>query len=175
MNRSGASATEFALILPVLLTLIVAMVQVASLVQAHLKSKQAANTMADLVSRCRTVNDADITDDVIAAALTITSTKALPSTVTAFVASASIDAVSGKSAIDWRINKGTSSVTDGMILSNVSTMAAKGDSLIIAGIDYNFIPWGSTTMPPVLISKTSYLSPRLVPKVALGTACDWSL
>ena len=173
-DRSGLAATEFALTFPVLLALLTGMVQVATAVQSMMMDKVAAHTIADLVSRCRTVNTSDITDDFTAAALIISQTKTMPSDVAAYVASVSFDAQTGAPSIDWSQGVGTPQPSASTVLINATGKATAGNSVIVGVINYSYIPFGQT-IPPVVFSQYAYSSPRLVQKVPNTAACDWSL
>ena len=173
-DRRGIAATEFALILPVMVALLTGMVEVATTVQALMKDKQAAHAVADMVSRCRTVSASDISDDFTAAALIITSTKTLPSNVSVFVASVSYDATTGASSLDWSQGAGGAVPSSSTILNSAASMTVKGGSVIVAGIYYSYTPI-SQTIPPVVISQIAYSSPRVVSKITNNATCDWSL
>ena len=173
-DRRGVAATEFALTLPVMAVLLAGMVEVATTVQTMMNDKAAAYTVADLVSRCRTVNTADITDDFTAAALIITSTKTLPSTVSAFVASVSFNSTTGSPSIDWSKGVGTSLPTNAAVIGDATGKGTAGNSVIVSVINYSYTPFGQT-IPPVIISNVAYASPRLVQKIPNTAACDWSM
>lgn len=173
-DRSGVSALEFALTFPVMVALLTGMVEIASMVQTLSRDKAAAHSVADLVSRCRTVADADITDDFTAAALIIAEAKTLPSDVSILVASVSFAAQGGAATLDWSKSEGASPPTLAAVLSMAAGKAPSGASIIVAAVNYTYSVVGES-VPPLIFSQYAFSAPRLVTKVPLSTACDWSL
>ncbi len=173
-DRSGVTAIEFAFILPVMITILLGAIQFAGTVQTRLNDEAAAWEVADLVSRCRTVANADVADAFTAASLIIAGSKTQPVSFAYFVASVSFNATTGAPAIDWRTDAGTPVTTNATILTKATGQRSAGESVIIAGVDYIYQIAG-TNGPALAISDTAMMSPRLVAKVPLGTACDWSL
>ena len=173
-DRRGVAALEFALTFPIMAALLVGMVEIATTVQSLMKYNLSAHTVTDLVSRCRTVDAADLTDDFMAAALIINSTKTLPPDVSLVVASVSFDASSGAGSLDWVKGTGAAVPSNATILSSATGKGTKGSSVIVAGIQYSYSPLGKAT-PPLNISHYTYAIPRLVQKIPQTGACDWSL
>lgn len=173
-DRRGVAAVEFALTFPIMLTLLVGMVEVATTVQSLMRYNLSVHTVADLVSRCRTVNAADLTDDFMAAALIINSTKTLPPDISLVAASVSFDGTSGTASIDWIRGAGASIPSNATVLASAAGKGTKGSSVIVAGIQYSYNLIGSAA-PPLNISHFAYAVPRLVQKVPQTGACDWSL
>lgn len=173
-DRSGVTAIEFAIILPVMITILLGVTQFTGTVQTRLADENAAWEVADLVSRCRTVANADLTDAFTAASLIITATKTQPANFAYYAASVSFDPVTGAPGIDWRSDAGTPVTTNGTILAKATGQRSGGESVIVAGVDYSYQPTGPSG-PTLVLSDVAMMSPRLVAKVPLGTACDWSL
>src|SRR5438034_11197861 len=61
-DRRGLSAVEFALLLPLMLTLYLGSVEVSNGVAADRKVSITARTVADLASRMTTINNSDMTN-----------------------------------------------------------------------------------------------------------------
>ena len=173
-DRSGVTAIEFAIILPVMITILLGAFQFAGTVQTRLSDETAAWEVADLVSRCRTVATADISDAFTAASLIITATKTRPANLAYYAASVSFDPTTGTPSLDWRSDAGTPVTANGTILAKATGQRSAGESVIIAGVDYTYQPTGPGG-PSLVFSDIAMMSPRLVAKVPLGSTCDWSL
>ncbi|MEI6557624.1 MAG: TadE/TadG family type IV pilus assembly protein [Rhodospirillaceae bacterium] len=173
-DRRGVTAIEFALILPVMITLMLGTIQFAGTIQTRLSDETAAWQVADLVSRCRTVGAADLADAYTAASLIIAAAKTRPAGFAYYAASVSFNAISGAPLIDWRSDAGTPLTPDSTLLAKAAGQRSAGESVIIAGVDYSYQPTGPSG-PTLVISEVAMMSPRLVPKIPFGTACDWSL
>jgi Flp pilus assembly protein TadG len=65
-DRRGVSAVEFAIVLPVMITLYIGTVEVAKGIAIYRKVTQAARTVADLATQFRTIKNAD-KDNILAA------------------------------------------------------------------------------------------------------------
>ncbi len=173
-DRSGVTAVEFAIILPMMVTILLGTIQFAGTAQTRLSDETAAWEVADLVSRCRTVATSDLTDAFTAASLIIAASKTQPTNFAYYAASVSFNATTGAPAIDWRSDSGTPVTTNGTILAKATGQRSAGESVIFAGVDYTYQPAGPSG-PSLVISDVAMLSPRLVTKIPLGSACDWSL
>ena len=173
-DRRGVTAVEFAIILPVMITLLLGAIQIAGTVQTRLDDESAAWEVADLVSRCRTVATSDVTDALTAASLIIGATKTRPANFAYYAASVSFNPTTGAPAIDWRSDAGTPATTNATILAKATGQRSAGESVIVAGIDYTYQPTGASG-PSLVMSDVAVMSPRLVAKIPMGTACDWSL
>ena len=64
-DRRGLSAVEFALLLPLMLTLYLGGVEVSNAVAADRKVAIVARTVADLASRMKTISNADMTTSTV--------------------------------------------------------------------------------------------------------------
>ncbi len=173
-DRRGVAAIEFALTLPAMIALAAGIAEFSSTMQTFKKNKLAAYTVTDLVSRCRTVNANDITDDFVAAALIMSGTKTLPTTISARVGSVKFATTTGTASIDWSKGIGNAPPSEATILSKATGKATAGNSLIVTVIDYSYTPVGQL-VPAITMQDIAFASPRLVPNVTLTGACDWSL
>ena len=173
-DRRGVTAIEFAIIVPVMITIMLGAIQFVGTVQTRLSDDVAAWEVADLVSRCRTVATPDLTDAYTAASLIITATKTQPANFSYYVASVSYNPTTGAPGVDWRSDSGTPVTTNSTILAKATGQRSAGESVIIAGVDYSYQPAGPSG-PTLVLSDVAMMSPRLVAKIPLGTACDWSL
>ncbi len=73
LNEKGVAAVEFALILPIMLTLYIGTAEVGRAIEYNKRAAVAAATMGDLVARADgSVSEAEITDFFAAAKITLT-------------------------------------------------------------------------------------------------------
>jgi len=70
-DRQGTSAIEFALILPVMLTVYIAGIEISNAIAIDRKVTVTARTVTDLVSRASTISTADMTDVLTGSAAVI--------------------------------------------------------------------------------------------------------
>jgi Flp pilus assembly protein TadG len=81
-DRRGVSAVEFALVLPVMITLYIGTVEVAKGVAIQRKVTQAARTVADLATQFRTIKNADKDNVLSAGSAILFPTSATPLKIT---------------------------------------------------------------------------------------------
>jgi Flp pilus assembly protein TadG len=145
-DQRGAAAIEFALLLPVLLTLTIGMFEMAGLISANMKLINSAQLMGNLVAQ-QTNETNSMTSNFCTGAQDALS----PLAATSFKATvASVTHYSTGTAVDWQ-----DTTCGGATLSNAATLAASvipnvGDSVIIVEASYNY------TSPVVFVLSSSY-------------------
>jgi len=159
-DKGGASAIEFALLLPILFMLHVG---AAEALQAYVAQRNVAHiaaAMADITARNRTVSTADLTDILGASA---TMMHPFPvSRLQQRVSSISADG-SGSVATDWTSKKDYTekeapSVPNGYLRSN--------ESVIVTDVIYDYRPSFGFFLPDsIRIVRHAYVRPRLSAKV----------
>src|SRR3954462_7758942 len=97
-DERGVSAVEFAMLLPLMLTLYLGAVELSQGIGADRKVTQTARTIADLVSQVTSINNTDMTNSLSAAAAVVAPYPVTNLKVT--VSSVTIDAT-GKATIAW--------------------------------------------------------------------------
>ena len=97
-DERGVSAVEFAMLLPLMLTLYLGAVEVSQGIGADRKVTLTARTVADLVSQVSSINNADMTNALNAATAVMAPFPTGNLKVT--VSSVTIDAT-GKATVDW--------------------------------------------------------------------------
>lgn len=80
-DRRGVSAIEFAMVVPALLLLYVATVEIGSALTVHRRASQVAATAADLAAQVKSVTKGDIQDMQAAASSIITPYPIMPLTI----------------------------------------------------------------------------------------------
>lgn len=156
--RHGLAAVEFALLLPLMITLYFGTIEVTNMVTASRRAANVASTAADLTAQAMSVSNADMTD-IFAASTAIMSpfsTASLSITVTSVVADASNNP---KVAWSSTLNGTARSVGSAMTLPAGLTTA--GSSVIVAEVRYSYSsPVGTFLKDILTFNETAYLKPR---------------
>lgn len=166
-NRSGVSAIEFALILPVLLTMYFGAVELSNALTINRRTSMVASTAADLVAQEKTTSAAGLQDAFKAAEsiLTPVDTAPLKMVLTSVVADAN-----NIGKVDWSCASGTGA-TPRAKDSNYAVPAGltqPNNSVIVAEVTYAFTPMvGSTYFNPgsYTMKRIFYARPRKSLKV----------
>jgi Flp pilus assembly protein TadG len=179
-NQDGIAAVEFAMLLPVMITLFFGVVETSLALLCRADVSIMASTAADLISQADTVATADI-GNVYSAASTIlypyydgTNTKP-----TIRLTSVIWDTV-GKSAtvgkVAWTCTQsgsGTLSPASRTVNGNVTlpqALLTAGNSVIVAEIAYNYVsPTTQVITGPINFTNNFYTKPRRVPQIPTPT------
>ena len=158
----GVAASEFALILPVLVLVLFGTVEIGNAVLLDKKVTAAAQSAADLVAQQKVVTDADIDniwlaiDNIIAPFDTADTTYRLLSVI------ADDD---GNTEIDWQENRGG---LDFQSFTLPAGLVGPNESVIVAQITYSYVPvFGDLIFGDFDITDVAYLRPRTVENVEL--------
>jgi Flp pilus assembly protein TadG len=146
LAQEAVAAVEFALIMPLMLTLYLGSLELSQLITVDQRVTNIAGTVGDLVSRSNgTVTAASLTDYFTAATAIISP---LPTTgLTQVVTEYSIDATTGKATVKWSraYNGGTAKLAG--TVYNASTVVpvsmtsiSKGSWVIASEATYPYIP-----------------------------------
>jgi len=158
----AVAASEFALILPVLVLVLFGTVEIGNAVLLDRKVTAAAQTAADLVAQQKVVTSADLDniwlaiDNIIAPFNTANTTYRLLSVV---------GDADGATSIDWQQHRGglnfvSYTLPNGLVGAN--------ESVIVAQITYSYVPiFGDLLFSAFDISDVAYLRPRTVDNVEL--------
>jgi Flp pilus assembly protein TadG len=158
VDRAGTAAIEFALGLPILITLVMGCYEGSNLILADLKLEAAAETAADLVAQTRVntvLQSADFTNITNATTQVMTP---LPTSANQLkVAYASITYNTGSPVIDWHVEVNGATPINASSLPNSASAANLGsettgstDSVIVAQLTYAY------TSPVSYVLKSSY-------------------
>jgi Flp pilus assembly protein TadG len=155
---TGGVAVEFGLLLPFILTVILGSIQVYYLVQAKLKTLNAVQSIANIVSQTSELTSSSMNDTCAAARMSI---YPLPSSSLA-VSVASVTNINSVWAIDW------TDTTCGNVTSinNISSISqnvtnSSGKSAIFASATYNVtLPIGFPLSRNLTVSATYLVRPR---------------
>jgi Flp pilus assembly protein TadG len=168
-DPSGIAAVEFALLLPVLLTLFLGSYELSSLLLAYLKLESAAESAADLVAQTAVstvLQSSDFTNITNAVDQIMVP---FPTTGTSMkVAYASVTYNTGSPVINWHteVNGATAitvnSLPKGAAATNMGTNSTT-DSVIVALVTYSYAsPITYALASTYALSEAAYMRPRYV-------------
>jgi Flp pilus assembly protein TadG len=153
----GIAATEFAVIVPMMLVLFFGTVEFSSGVAVDRKVTLMARTLSDLTSQSISVTDADLTNFFAAAAGIMTPYPATPTNST--ISELFVDPATKVARVQW--SKGSSPHAVGTPVT-IPTALQVGDSfLIFSEVSYTYVPLVSYVMKSAIpMSDFSYTRPR---------------
>ena len=172
-DRSGVSAVEFALILPLMLALYIGGVQVSEALSINRKVGHVTSTLADLVTQTKSITNSDMGNilDASASVMAPYSVDTLRITVSEIY----IDS-KGKATVKWSDARNTTALGVGSTV-NLPAAIAVADSYVVAAVaHYPFTPGiGYVLTGTFDLNSTYYLKPRLstcVMRLPTVTSCS---
>jgi Flp pilus assembly protein TadG len=162
-NQHGVAAVEFALLLPLMLTLYLGCVEVSQGISADRKVTITTRTAADLVSQVATINNAGMSDILNAASSVMApySTTGLVVTVT----SVSIDAT-GNATVAWSDSLNGTATPQGSSVAVPAALAVPNTSIILAEVSYLYKPAIGYMITGTLTLKDKlFMAPRLASSI----------
>jgi Flp pilus assembly protein TadG len=168
-DQSGVSAVEFAILVPLMLTMYLGGVEVSQAVSADRKTTLVSHTVGDLVAQASNVSSADVTNVLNAGAAVAYPFSASNLKVT--VTSVCIDANGTTATVAWsRTQNGTA--RSGVVTSLIpSALMVAKTSLIWGEATYAYKPTVGWTITGTLnLSDKFFLRPRLSSSVTLDSA-----
>jgi Flp pilus assembly protein TadG len=168
-DRSGLAATEFAIIVPIMLVMFFGVVEFSSALAISRKVTIMARTVADLTSQGASVNDTDLTNFFAASLAIMTPYDKTPTNAT--VSELYIDPASGDVRVQWSKGAGARSVGS-VVTAIVPTSLISRDPntnvilpnqyLIFGEINYTYVPTIGYVMikTGVTMSDVAYTRPR---------------
>ena len=157
-DERGVIAVEFALILPVMVALLFGAVTCTDLARASIKSWNAAQSIADMISQQANLTKAEMMDFCAGGKLSLAP---LSGTVT-FTAASVTTSASGTTAIDWQdvTSCGGTTMADALAVAKPYVANAK-DSVIVVRVTYVHTFPASYLLPPTFtMTRTAYARPR---------------
>lgn len=164
LDKKGMAATEFALVLPVLVVMTTGVAELAFFLMADRRVVAAAQTVSDLISQATDLNAGDLTDIYQGARYIIAPFDENNMTIGAV--SVRYDANTGNAFQDWGSNWNGGNVVNAVAQANGLGIA--GESVVIVTVTYDYNPLISAIWPvDVVLSETSITRPRTVSFVNL--------
>ncbi len=157
-DRAGAVAIEFALIVPLLLTLCLGLFEASEAVRADMKVRSAAQTLAQLVASQASINASTMSSFCAAAQLVM----APYATAPLQTAVASVSNTGGTAAIDWQDTTcGGGTVPGNAVTLATSMVPNAGDSVIVVQATYTYTGPVVYVLPGTIdMSQIAYARPR---------------
>ena len=170
-DRRAVSAVEFALLLPVLLTLFIAGNELSQALTIYRKVSHTANALGDLVSQVATISTSEMTN--ILAATTAIMTPYSASGVK-LVVSAVNYTTSGGFKTSWSVGQNATAWTANSAppITIPSGLVSNGQQLVVTQVQYTYTSTFSTFMQDILggtsitLADVAYLRPRVSTTIA---------
>lgn len=154
----GISAVEFAVLMPVMLTLLLGSVEASQGIAADRKVELTAHTLADLASQYTDVTNAVMTNILNAGAAIIAPYPA--ANLKEVVSEIAVDS-QGNATVVWSDTLNGTALTVGQTVSVPSSLATPNTYLILAQVQYGYSPtYGYVLTGTLALSDQSYVRPR---------------
>jgi Flp pilus assembly protein TadG len=166
-SQSAVSALEFALVLPIMLTLYFGGLEVGEALTINRKVTHVTSALADLVTQSKVITNTDMTNILKAAAA-----GALPyghSLLRIKISQVSTTAA-GLTTVDWSDALHDTALAKGAPYTLPPAVKENGTSIVVAEVHYTFTPTiGYVMAGSYDLTDKFYLRPRLVPKICRPT------
>ena len=163
-DEHGVSAIEFALLLPLMVSLYLGAVEMSQGIAADRKVTLTARSIGDLVSQVSSINNTDMTNALNAAGAVMAPFPLGNLKVT--VSSVKIDA-NGVATIDWSDTLNGTARTKGSTVTLPAALNVASTSLIWSEVQYTYKPVVGYVITGTLSLKDQiYMRPRLSDSVA---------
>jgi Flp pilus assembly protein TadG len=170
-DESAMAAVEFALILPLLVTLLFAGIDITEAVAARRKTIVATSTMSDLVAQSKEVTTADIDNFLTAGAAIIPPFDAneLETVLTNVVMDAN-----AVPTVAWSVGRHAEARTKGTSFPVPAKLRAANTSVVVAEVNFDYKPiLIDGVVGPIKMVKTTFAMPRVASKTT-GVPCKWA-
>jgi Flp pilus assembly protein TadG len=165
-DERGVSAVEFAMLLPLMVTLYLGGVEVSQGISIDRKVTLASRTVADLTSQVSSITAAGVTDLLKASAAILAPYPSDKAKIT--VTSLKIDANS-KVTVDWSQSQGGSAHAKGSTPTIPTALIVPNTSLIWGEVSYEYKPVVGYVLTGTLTLKDQiFMRPRLSESVVLS-------
>jgi Flp pilus assembly protein TadG len=163
-DQSGISAVEFAMLLPLMVTLYLGTVEISQAVGIDRKVTLTTRTVADLASRVKTINDAEMASLLSASSAVIAPYDAAQLKVT--VSRVDVDA-NGTAKVKWSDTLGGTKRAVDSTVTLPSALNTANTSLIWGEVAYSYKPTiGYVVTGTLNLSDQIFMAPRLSANVA---------
>jgi Flp pilus assembly protein TadG len=157
-DRRGIAATEFAIVVPIMLVMFFGTVEFSSAVAVDRKVTLVAQTLSDLTAQSTTVGDSDMTNFFAASTAILTPYSPTPTKAT--ITELYVDPATLQARVQW--SKGTSPRAVSSTVTIPTAIAVGGSYLIFSEVSYLYTPTIGYVMAKagVNLSDVSYSRPR---------------
>jgi Flp pilus assembly protein TadG len=163
-DERGVSAVEFALLLPLMVTLYLGGVEVSQGLTIDRKVTLVARTVADLAAQATTISSSDMTNILNASTAVMLPYSTTQVKVT--VSQVSIDS-NGKATIAWSDSKNGTARSQGSTVTLPTALNIANSSLIWSEVSYDYKPViGYVITGTMKLTDQIYMRPRLSDSVA---------
>ena len=168
-DQRGVSAVEFAMLLPLMVTLYLGAVEISQGVSIHRKVTLTARTVADLASQVSTISNSDMTNLLNAASSVVSPFPVGQLKVT--VSAVSIDN-NNQAKITWSCTLNGTKRGVGSSVSLPSALNVANSQLIWSEVSYNYVPTiGYVITGTLNLQDHIYMRPRLSDAVTGPSSC----
>jgi Flp pilus assembly protein TadG len=160
-DNSGIAATEFAVIVPIMLVLFFGTVEFSSGIAVGRKVTMMTRTLSDLTSQSTSVGDTDMANFFAASAAIMTPYSATPTKAT--ISELYVDPSTLNARVQWsKTYQGGTARAQSSIVTIPAALAVGGTYLIFSEISYLYVPTIGYVMAKagVNLSDVSYTRPR---------------
>jgi Flp pilus assembly protein TadG len=163
-DRGGVSAVEFALLLPMMMTLYLGSVETSQGIAVNRKVTLTAHTLADLASQYTDITNADMSN-ILAAGPAILAPYPTAN-VQEVVSELSINA-QGVATVVWSDTLNGSTLTVGQVVSVPSSLAVPNSYLVLSQVQYNYNPtYGYVLTGTMTLHDQIFVRPRQSSSIA---------
>ncbi len=158
-DQRGVSAVEFAMLLPLMVTLYLGAVEISQGVSINRKVTLTARTVADLASQVSSINNSDMTNLLNAASSVVAPFAVNQLKVT--VSAVSIDA-NGIAKVSWSDTLNGTKRTVNSTVTLPAALSVPNSQLIWSEVSYNYVPTiGYVISGALNLTDRIYMRPRL--------------
>ena len=160
----GVSAVEFALLLPIMMTLYLGCVEASQGIAAHRKVTITSRTLADLSSQYTDITNAEMTNILTAGSAIIAPYAA--ANLVEVVSEISVNA-QGLASVVWSDTLNGTALTAGQTVIIPSSLAVPNTYLLLAQVQYSYNPTYAYVMTGTLnLQDQIYMHPRQSTSIA---------
>ena len=175
-DRRGVSAVEFALLAPVMLTLLIGGNELSQALTIYRKISHTGSALGDLVSQVASITTAEMTN--ILAASTSIMTPYDAAGVKLVVSAVNYTTANGFK-VSWSVGQNATAWTQCATppITIPSGLISDGQQIVVTSVSYTYVSTFSTFMQDILgatsltLSDVSYLRPRVSTKVTYSSQC----
>jgi Flp pilus assembly protein TadG len=163
-ERRGVSAVEFAMLLPVMMTLYLGSVEASQGIATQRKVTLVAHALADLASQYTDITNADMANILAAGSAIIVPYSA--TSLQEVVSEVSINA-QGQASVVWSNSLGGTALSVGQVVTIPAALAVPNTYLVLAQVQYSYNPtYGYVMTGTLTLSDESYVLPRQSTSIA---------